>query len=283
MHGMDKWLQAYEERRTNPNSEVGKRLHSTRFDLENMSWDEIRDIEIPELIKDPDSQDVLEEESELMGVLSPEDIENSKPKVRDTSESIEKAEAETLFTETNKLAKGPSTSVEERLEQGKVAWDYYGPAWMGILKQIRREKDQRRQELLVIDRRKQKLSEWRKRLEEMQYDLTAREARMLESEAYLPLARQLQEMKLALEDALPWIETVKEWAQMQNMDIKTAGLSVAHQLRMYRRLGGLQRSIEQARGELKMLNITITQKQEAITVLTDLLNRGVTESQIVQW
>src|SRR5215813_8872307 len=31
-----------------------------------------------------------------------------------------------------------------------------------------------------------------------------------------------------------------------------------------------------------MLNIMITQKQEAITVLTDLLNRGVTESQIVQ-
>ena len=46
---MDKWLHAYEERRRNPNSEVGKRLHSTRFDLQNMSWDEIRDIEIPEL------------------------------------------------------------------------------------------------------------------------------------------------------------------------------------------------------------------------------------------
>ena len=135
---------------------------------------------------------------------------------------------------------------------------------------------------MVIDRRKQKLSEWRKRLEQMQYDLTARESRILESESFLPLARQLQEMKLALEDALPWIETVKEWAQMQNMDIKTAGLSVAHQLRIYRQLGGLQRSIEQARGELKMLNITITQKQEAVTVLIDLLNRGVTESQIVQ-
>jgi hypothetical protein len=47
-------------------------------------------------------------------------------------------------------------------------------------------------------------------------------------------------------------------------------------------LGGLQRSIEQARGEVEMLNITITQKQEAITVLIDLLNKGVTESQIVQ-
>jgi len=95
-----------------------------------------------------------------MGVLSPEEIENSKPKVRDTSESIEKAEAETLFTET----KGLSMPVEERLEQEKVAWDYYGPTWMKVLKQIRREKDQRRHELSVIDRRKQKLSEWKKRL-----------------------------------------------------------------------------------------------------------------------
>jgi len=107
-------------------------------------------------IKDPD----LEEESEQMRVLSPEEIENSKPKVRDTSESIEKAEAETLFTET----KGLSMPVEERLEQEKVAWDYYGPTWMKVLKQIRREKDQRRHELSVIDRRKQKLSEWKKRL-----------------------------------------------------------------------------------------------------------------------
>ncbi len=117
-------------------------------------------------IKDLDSQDVLEEESELMGVLSPEEIENSKPKIRDTSESIEKAEAETLL-ETNKLAKGPSPPVEERLRPEKIAWDYYGPAWMGILKQIKRERDQRRHELLVIGRRKQKLSEWKKRLEQM--------------------------------------------------------------------------------------------------------------------
>ena len=67
---------------------------------------------------------------------------------------------------------------------------------------------------------------------------------------------------------MPWIETVKELAQLQNMDIKTAALYVAQERRFSRQLGGLQRSIEQARGELEMLNITITQKQEAITVLT---------------
>src|SRR5262249_33122944 len=102
-----------------------------------------------------------------------------------------KAEAETLFAETNKLAKGPSTPVEERLRQEKVAWDYYGPAWMGILKQIRREKDQRRHELLVIDRRKQKLEEWRKRLEQRESNLKDRENRVFEAEPFLSVAKQL--------------------------------------------------------------------------------------------
>ena len=54
---------------------------------------------------------------------------------------------------------------------------------------------------------------------------------------------------------------------MQNTDIKTAALYVAQEIRRLRHLGGLQKGIEQARGELKMLNITITQKQEAVTVL----------------
>ena len=132
-------------------------------------------------------------------------------------------------------------SIHDKLEQERVAWDYYGPAWMRILNQIRREKDQRRHELLVIDRRMEKLSEWKKRLEKMQYDLTTREARILESEAFLELARNLQEMKLSLEHALPWIETINEVAQIQNMDIKSAGILVAQELRLNRQFGGIQR------------------------------------------
>jgi len=116
----------------------------------------------------------------------------------------------------------------------------------------------------------------------MQYDLTTRETRILESEAYLPLARQLQEMKLALEDALPWIETVKELAQMQNMDIKAAVVQVAQELRLYRQSGGIQKQIERANQELALVNMETIQKQQALTVLMELLDRGVTESQIVQ-
>jgi hypothetical protein len=94
----------------------------------------------------------------------------------------------------------------------------------------------------------------------MQYDLTARETRILASERFLPLARQLQEMKLALEDALPWIESVKELAQMQNMDIKAAVVQVAQELRLYRQSGGLQKQIERAKQELASINMETIQK-----------------------
>ena len=83
-------------------------------------------------IKDPDFQDVLEEESEEpVGCLSVEEIESSKPKVRDASDSIEGAETSVSVEK----------SIHDKLQQERIAWDYYGSAWMGILKQIRREKD----------------------------------------------------------------------------------------------------------------------------------------------
>ena len=170
-------------------------------------------------------------------------------------------------------------SIDEKLEQERIAWDYYGPAWMRILNQIRKEKDQRRHELLLIDR-KQKLEEWKAKLDQKTKQLDSREARILEAEPFLAVAKQLQEMKLALEDALPWIETINEVAQMQNMNIKTAAIYVAQELRFSRQLGGLQRQIEMARGQLKMLNTITAQKEKALSILADLQNNGVSPDAI---
>jgi hypothetical protein len=99
----------------------------------------------------------------------------------------------------------------------------------------------------------------------------------LESEPYLSLAKKLQEMKLKLQEALPWIETINEVAQMQNTDIKHAAIFVAQE-----QLGGIQRQIERANQELALINMTTIKKQQALTILMDLINRGVTESQILQ-
>jgi hypothetical protein len=86
----------------------------------------------------------------------------SIPETRVVEKSIdEKLEQEELkpVPEADRTVPGPR-SIEGRLEQERVAWDYYGPAWMRVLNQIRKEKDQRRHELLLIDRRKSKLDEW---------------------------------------------------------------------------------------------------------------------------
>jgi hypothetical protein len=53
-------------------------------------------------------------------------------------------------------------------------------------------------------------------------------------------------------------------------------------LRLYRQTEGIQKQIERANQELALVNMTTIQKQQALTVLMDLINRGVTESQIVQ-
>lgn len=137
-------------------------------------------------------------------------------------------------------------------------------------------------ELATIDRRKTKLEEWRKRLEQKNNDLTIRESRILESEPFLSLAKKLQEMKLTLEDALPWIETINEVAQMQNMDSKQAAISVAEDIRLNKQLGGIARQIERANQELTLINMATLKKQQAITVVEDLINKGIRESHIVQ-
>ena len=51
----------------------------------------------------------------------------------------------------------------EHFERERIAWEYYGRAQDRILAQIRKEKDQRRHELLLIARREVKLTEMKNR------------------------------------------------------------------------------------------------------------------------
>jgi hypothetical protein len=201
-------------------------------------------------------------------VLAPEDLSLEPEELKPVPEASGKSET-------------VHRSIEGRLEQERVAWDYYGPAWMRILNQIRNEKDQRRHELLVIDRRKEKLSEWKKQLEQSESNLTARETRILEAEPFLGVAKQLQSMGIGMEETLPFIETINEVAQIQNMDIKTAAIFVTQELRLNREFSGIQRQIKMAQGQLKMLNISITQRQPVITTLLKLQQNGIKDDNII--
>jgi hypothetical protein len=56
------------------------------------------------------------------------------------------------------------SEIEARFEKEKIAWEYYGQAQTRILNLIRREKDQRRHELIMINLNEGKFKEWERRL-----------------------------------------------------------------------------------------------------------------------
>lgn len=51
-------------------------------------------------------------------------------------------------------------------------------------------------------------------------------------------------------------------------------------LRLYRQFDGIQQQIERANQELALVEMANIKKRQAITVIEDLLNKGITESQI---
>jgi len=154
------------------------------------------------------------------------------------------------------------------------------PGWPRILREIKQAKDKRHHELLLIERRRQKLEERRRSLERQRYELEVREARVLEAEPFLPVARWLQDLSIGVNEAIPWIETIQEVAQNEKIDFRMAAYRVAQELRSYRQFGGLQKSIQQMEQRLAMLTMFAMQKERALMVLMELQNRGVSLDEI---
>ena len=151
------------------------------------------------------------------------------------------------------------------------------PGWPRILREIKQAKDQGHHELLLIERRRQKLEEQRRSLERQRYEL---EARVLEAEPFLPVARWLQDLSIGVNEAVPWIETIQEVAQNEKIDFRMAAYRVTQELRSYRQFGGLQKSIQQMEQRLAMLTMFVMQKERALMILMELQNRGVSLDEI---
>ena len=57
------------------------------------------------------------------------------------------------------------------------------------------------------------------------------------------------------------VETINEVDQIEKIDSRTAAYRIAQELRSYRQLGSLQKSIEQAQQRLALLNMFTAQKR----------------------
>ena len=166
---------------------------------------------------------------------------------------------------------------EENIRLGSVS------GWSTIAKQIEQDKAQRRHELAIIERRQRYLEIVKQEIDQARNDLDIRESKILQVEPFLPLARQIQDLSLTVDDIIPcfsWIEMIKEKAAVESIDLKTAIHRVAQDLSSYRQLGGMEKSLEQKKGELQMLNTFIVNNQRAISTIIELQNHGVGIDQI---
>jgi hypothetical protein len=117
-------------------------------------------------------------------------------------------------------------------------------------------------------------------IDQRNHDLEVRENKLLEIEPFIPLARQLQAMKIDITNFLPWVESVHEYAVTRDTDLTTAAYNLAHDLREYRQLGSLQKCVEQAKQQLTVLEAFTAQMQAAITTVMNLQLAGFSEKDI---
>ncbi len=181
-------------------------------------------------IKDPETEmqvNIIESDTNVKYISKDQDVNSQNETTEEEEREFEQSELQPSLSDSeNPLMDWDSDEVWERR----------------FLRIVFDDKKQRRHELLMIDRRKSKLEEWRKRLDQREFNLKDRETRVFEAESYLSVAKKLQEklqeMKLTLEDALPWIETIREKAEAENIDIRTSGINLTRELRLYRHSQG---------------------------------------------
>jgi hypothetical protein len=131
-----------------------------------------------------------------------------------------------------------------------------------------------------------KLEEQRGHLIQERYNIEeqkkALEAKLFEVKELIPSAKQLKDIGIGFDQALVWIDCIKEKAEIERIDLRTATWKLAQDLRAYRDLGGLSKAIQDATRQLAMLNMVNEQQKQAITTLVNLQKMGMTEGEILE-
>lgn len=160
--------------------------------------------------------------------------------------------------------------------------------WTDVMNEVQQEKIQRRNERALIEqgrkdlmRREQLLEQAKNELDVREEEIAVRETKMNEVSHLLSIAKELHGLGVTnANSVIPWIETINERAETEKVDIKTASLHVAQELRTYRQLGNMQKALQQMQGIFEMMNQVATNREHALSVVMELQNRGVGLNQI---
>ena len=142
------------------------------------------------------------------------------------------------------------------------------------------DRKQRQQQLQLIERRQQELDEQKRQIENIRQDLEARENKLRSVEDLIPSSKHLKDIGIGFDQALVWIDCIKEVSEKERVDLRTAAWKLADILRSFKELSDLEKAIQQATQQLAILNMVNDQQKRAINTLVHLQQIGVTEDEI---
>jgi hypothetical protein len=136
-----------------------------------------------------------------------------------------------------------------------------------FFKTILDERKRRQEEERSLEEQRAYLIQERHNIEEQKKTLEAREKKLLSVEDPIPSAKQLKEIGMGFVEALAWIDCIKDVAQKERVDERTAAWKLADMLRSFKTLSGLERAIGMANQQLALLNTANDQQRKAINTL----------------
>jgi hypothetical protein len=106
--------------------------------------------------------------------------------------------------------------------------------------------------------------------------------RTISKSELIPSAKALKYIGMGFEQAIVFIDYIKEKAQKEMIDEKAAAWRLAQELRQWQEFGALEKAISTATNQLSLLNTTLEQQKQAIGTLVHLQKIVITEAEIWQ-
>jgi hypothetical protein len=163
-------------------------------------------------------------------------------------------------------------------------WDS-DKTWQRRFFKLMDERRRREKQIRLMDQNRQELEVEKRNIAQLMYNidqqkrtLEARETKLFEVEDLIPSAKYLKDIGISFDQALVWIDCIREKAEIERIDLRTAAWKLAQDLRSYKDFGGLSKAIQDATQQLAMLNLVNEQQKRAIAVLQ---KASMTEAKLV--
>jgi hypothetical protein len=146
------------------------------------------------------------------------------------------------------------------------------------------EKRQREQDIRLLGQKTRELNEERQNIIQMRHNIEQQrqdlQTRLIELEPLISSSKQLKDIGIGFDQALVWIDCIREVSEKERVDLRTAAWKLADILRSFKELSDLEKAIQQATQQLAMLNMVNDQQKRAINTLVHLQQIGMTEDEI---